>query len=77
MSKNTTKRGRFEAVAARRIQKLLDQLDILGNCANRANYEYNEEDIRKMFSAIENKTRHVKALFGNSISSDDKNKFKF
>lgn len=77
MSKKSTRRERFETVAARRTQKLLDLLDILGNCANKSNYEYTDEDVRKMFTAIENKTKNTKALFGNAISKEEKNKFKF
>jgi len=77
MSKKSTRRDRFETVAARRTQKLLDLLDVLGNCANKSNYEYTDEDVRKMFTAIENKTKNTKALFGNAISKEGKNKFKF
>lgn len=77
MSKKSLRRERFETVAARRTQKLLDLLDILGNCANKSNYEYTDEDVRKMFTAIENKTKNTKALFGNAISKEEKNKFKF
>ncbi|HVZ97797.1 MAG TPA: hypothetical protein VG847_13035 [Chitinophagaceae bacterium] len=77
MSKKSLRRERFENVAAKRTQKLLDMLDTLGNCANRNNYEYTDEDIRKMFTAIESKTKNIKALFGNAISKEEKNKFKF
>lgn len=77
MSKKSLRRERFENVAARRTQKILDLLDILGNCSNKSNYEYSDEDIRKMFLAIENKTKNIRALFGNAISKEEKNKFKF
>ncbi|MBI3133321.1 MAG: hypothetical protein HYZ14_01490 [Bacteroidetes bacterium] len=77
MAKKSIRRERFEKVAAKRTQKILDLLDILGNCSNRANYEYSEEDVRKMFLAIEGKTRNIKASFGQSISREEKNRFKF
>lgn len=77
MSKKSTRRERFENVAARRTQKILDFLDSLGNCANKSNYEYTDEDVRKMFSAIKDKTKNIEAIFGNSISREGKNKFKF
>jgi hypothetical protein len=73
----STRRDRFETVAARRTQKLLDMLDILGNCANKSNYEYTPEDVRRMFTAIENKMKNTKTLFGNAISKQEKNKFNF
>lgn len=77
MSKKSIRRDRFESVAARRTQKILDLLDTLGNCSNKSNYEYTEEDIRKMFSAIEGKTKNIKAFFGNAMNQEEKNKFKF
>lgn len=77
MNKKSLRRERFENVAARRTQKLLTMLDSLGNCSNKSNYEFTDEDVRKMFTAIENKTKNIKALFGNAISKEEKNKFKF
>ncbi len=77
MSKKTLRRERFESVAARRVQKILDLLDILSNCSNRSNYEYTDEDIRKMFSAIKDKVKGVEAIFGNKINKEEKNKFEF
>ena len=76
MTKKSTRRERFEKVAAKRTQKLLDMIDILGNCSNKSNYEYTDEDVRKMFSAIENKVKNTKASFGNAISKEDKNRVK-
>lgn len=77
MEKKSTRRQRFENVAARRTQKILDALDVLGNCANRTNYEYTENDIRKMFSAIKEKVKATESAFGNAINRSEKNNFKF
>ena len=77
MAKKSTRRDRFTKVAAKRTQKILDMLDVLGNCSNKTNYEYSESDVRKMFSAIESKTKNIKATFGNAINKEEKNKFKF
>ncbi|HEX5170449.1 MAG TPA: hypothetical protein VFW11_14830 [Cyclobacteriaceae bacterium] len=77
MKKKSLRRERFENVAARRTQKILDLLDILGNCSNKSNYEYTDEDVRKMFSAIESKIKNTKASFGNAINKEEKNRFRF
>jgi hypothetical protein len=77
MNTKSLRRERFENVAARRTQKILDLLDILGNCSNKSNYEYDDDDIRKMFSVIKERTRQVEAIFGNSVSRSEKTKFKF
>ncbi len=77
MNKKSTRRERFENVAARRTQKILDALDILGNCSNRTNYEYTDEDVRKMFSAIKDKMKSTESAFGSAINRSERNKFKF
>ncbi len=64
--KNETKEKKFERLAEKRTQKILRDLRILGNCANRAIYEYSEEQIRKIFSAIEGEVKRVKVLFSKS-----------
>lgn len=77
MGQKSTRRERFESVAARRTQKVLDFLDILTNCSNKTNYEYTDEDVRKMFSAIKEKVKSTEAAFGNAINRSEKDKFKF
>tara|TARA_R110002050_G_scaffold176775_1_gene309766 strand:+ start:26214 stop:26441 length:228 start_codon:yes stop_codon:yes gene_type:complete len=73
----STRRLRFEKVAAKRTQKILDYLDSLSNCSNRVNYEYEEEDIKKMFKAIREKVSNAEAAYTKEISKKDKNQFKF
>jgi hypothetical protein len=77
MSEKSTRRERFENVASKRVQKILDQIEILGNCSNRSNYEYTENDVQKMFAAIDTHLKLAKARFGNTTSKQDDKKFKF
>jgi len=67
MEKNSeeTRSERFRRVAARRTNNILRQIQVLGNCSNKSSYSYTEEDIRKIFSAIEGELRAVKARFAN------------
>ena len=60
---NETKRGRFRRLAPSRTDEVLKRLKILGNCAYRGAYDYKEEEVKKIFSTIENKLREVKAKF--------------
>lgn len=55
---NETKRERFVRIAEARTNRIIDNLRLLGNCSSRSNYEYTDEDIKKIFGAIE---REVKA----------------
>lgn len=61
-----TKRERFVRLAEARTNKILDMMKLLGNCASKTNYEYSEEDVRKIFGAIERETKNAKAKFNGS-----------
>jgi len=67
MSENNeeTRKERFKRVATRRTNKILSQIHILGNCSNKSAYSYTEEDVRKIFSAIEGELRSTRARFVN------------
>jgi len=74
---NKTKRQRFEKVASYRIQKILDMLESLGNCANKNNYEYNSTDVDKMFKALKEKLRDTELEFGAKLNKSKSTTFKF
>ena len=67
------KRERFLKLAEKRTNKLLNDLRLLGNCSNKANYEYTDEEVRQMFSSIDSELKRVKALF----KGKEKGNFKF
>lgn len=66
MAKNETKRDRFVRIAEARTNKILNMLKLLGNCSSTSNYEYTDEDVRKIFSAIEREVKNAKAKFNGS-----------
>lgn len=72
-----TKRQRFEKVAGNRVQTIIDKLELLGNCSNRNNYDYEVEDVRKMFSAIKQTLNRTQLKFEGEVKKPKKNKFKF
>ena len=75
-SKSNPKRERFDTVASRRVQKVLDDIDSLSKCANKSTYEYTEEDVRKMMNAINNQVGLLKAAF-SANSKAGKQTFEF
>jgi isopropylmalate/homocitrate/citramalate synthase len=77
MTSQYEKRNRFEKVAQKRVQFILDKLELLSNCSNKSNYDYSEEDVKKMFSAIKERMKQVEARFQDELSKRDKSKFKF
>ncbi|MDD5015676.1 MAG: hypothetical protein PHW73_11395 [Atribacterota bacterium] len=60
---------RFKRIAEKRTDKILNDLRILANCSNKSSYAYTEEDINKIFRAIEEELKHVKAKFKISRSN--------
>ena len=72
-----TKGERFEEVAGKRVQFIINKMDQLGNCSNRNNYEYHEEDTKKMFGAIKEALRLTELRFPNEFNKSNKNKFEF
>ena len=68
--KSQRKRAAFKRLASQRTTAVLERLRILGNCSNRQLYEYSDEDVRKIFSAIAAEMKAVKAKFSNPAGSD-------
>ena len=65
VSNNETPEERFKRVAEARTNAIFNKLRILGNCSNRQIYSYSEEDIDKIFSAINKQLREVRAKFNS------------
>jgi len=77
MNKLNAKQERFKTVAGRRVQKVLDDLESLSNCANTSTYEYTEADVRKMMKAINDKVTLLKMAFEASNNKANKQTFEF
>lgn len=58
-----SKRDRFIRIAEARTNKILDMLRLLGNCSEKANYEYTDEDIKQIFVALEKEIKNTKNRF--------------
>jgi hypothetical protein len=68
-SPKETKRERFLRVAERRTNNVLYRIRVLSNCANTYSYEFNPDDIRKIFGAIEQELAKARARFEPSVPS--------
>ena len=74
---HSKRRERFEKVASNRVQKIIDFLGLLGNCANKNNYEYSEKDVELMFKEISRATKEARMMFDKELSKTNKSGFKF
>ena len=63
MSAKETKREKFVRIVEARTNKIIDMIQLLGNCSNSSAYEYTSEDIEKVFSAIENEVKEARKKF--------------
>lgn len=71
------KRERFEKVASNRVQKIIDFLGLLGNCANKNNYDYTEKDVEQMFREINRALKESKISYDKQLNKTSKGGFKF
>jgi hypothetical protein len=60
---NESKHEKFKRLAKQRGDRVLKDLDLLGNLGNRNNYDYSETDVRKLFSTLEEEIRLAKMRF--------------
>lgn len=58
-----TRQEKFKRLASKRTTNVLGQLRLLGNLSSKANYDYTEEDIKKIFRVIDEQLRVVKTKF--------------
>ena len=63
-----TKREKFVRLAEARTNKIIDMLQLLGNCSNSSAYDYTQQDVDKIFAAIEAEVREAKKKFNKTES---------
>ena len=60
---NESKRERFVRLAETRTNKIINMVQLLGNCSSPSAYEYKDADVDQIFSAIEASVREAKKKF--------------
>lgn len=70
-----TKRDKFVRLAEARTNKIIDMIQLLGNCSNQSQYEYTQRDVHKIFSAIQGELDAAKKRF-NKQESQKGSKFR-
>lgn len=60
---STEKEERFHKIAEARTNRVIDDLRLLSNCANKNNYSYTKEEVSQMIKAIDDAVRSLKAAF--------------
>lgn len=68
------KKDKFKELAEKRVTRLIKDIRLIGNLSNTRNYEYEPEDVKKIFLAIDKEIKLIKVRFEGD--SDDEIKFK-
>lgn len=63
MENDKKKEERFLRIAENRTNTILQTLRLLGNCSNTNNYKYTDQQVKQIFSAIENELKITKMKF--------------
>lgn len=61
--KMESRESRFKRIAAKRTNDIIYKLRLLGNCSNRSSYDYDEQQVGKIFSTIERELKEAKSRF--------------
>ena len=65
---NESKRDKFVRLAEARTNKIIYMIQLLGNCSNSSAYEYTQQDVDQIFTAIEAEIREAKKKFAKTES---------
>jgi hypothetical protein len=74
MDQSRDKRAKFVELAEARVGRALETIRLIGNLANKNNYEYSDSDCTKIITALEKEVRNLRTKFN---SEDGKSKAEF
>ena len=70
--KSETKQERFRRIAERRVQRVLDSLRSLSQCSNKRMYSWNEDQLQKIWDAVDQALQTCKGSFEQSETEEFK-----
>jgi len=56
-------RAKFVRLATKRVTNALKSIQLVGNLSNRSNYDYTEEDVQKIFRALQEELNSCRRKF--------------
>ena len=68
MKNEETKRDKFVRIAEARTNKIINMIQLLGNCSNQSLYEYSQKDVNKIFNAIQSELDEAKNRYSKQDS---------
>ncbi len=58
-------------LAEARVSRAMNDVRLIGNLSNRSAYAYNDDDVRKIFRALQKEIEAAKAKFGGEANGRD------
>lgn len=68
MKNEETKREKFVRIAEARTNKIINMIQLLGNCSNQSLYEYSQKDVNKIFNTIKTELDEAKKRYSKQDS---------
>ena len=65
----SNKRDKFVSLAEARVNKVLKDIQLIGNLSNKSAYEFSEADVRKIFLALQKALDIAKNRFSRDAES--------
>ena len=65
------KRDKFLELANNRVNRAIKDIRLIGNLSNRSAYEFGEEDVRKIFRALQKELEGARSRFGENGGRSD------
>lgn len=68
MKNEEIKREKFVRIAEARTNKIINMIQLLGNCSNQSLYEYSQKDVNKIFNTIQTELDEAKKRYSKQDS---------
>ncbi|NLD50967.1 MAG: hypothetical protein GX660_27810 [Clostridiaceae bacterium] len=65
------KRLKFERLAEKRVTDTIKKMRLVGNLANKNNYDYTDVHVKQIIDALENELRLLKIRFKEGTTSEN------
>ena len=56
-------RNRFVELAEKRVETTLKDIKLIGNLSNKSNYQYTQDDVKKIFGALNKAVSEARSRF--------------
>ncbi|MBJ8007713.1 hypothetical protein [Bacillus cereus] len=70
------KLNKFEQLAEKRVSEVLKKMQLIGNLANKNNYDYTDKHVKQIIETLESELKMLKSKFGEK-SLERRTTFKF